>query len=207
MILFGLFENRVLRLYSGVLQSDAFRLICGYRVSGVGDRRLPVVRLLFGFQYLSGLRVDFVIVLIACRSEFHLIDKPAVIVILFGLVENRVLRLYSGVLQSDGFCFFGGYRVSGVGDRRLHVVRLLFGFQYLSGFCVDLVIVLIACRFEFHLIDYHSVLGVESDLKLPHIAFGDRGMGKSDVFRLLRADVQVLARLSRRRNIIKRLSG
>ena len=111
------------------------------------------------------------------------------------------------MLQSDAFRLICGYRVSGVGDRRLPVVRLLFGFQYLSGLCVDFVIVLIACRFEFHLIDYHSVLGVESDLKLPRIAFGDRGMGKSDVFRLLRADVQVLARLSRRRNIIKRLSG
>ena len=74
-----------------------------------------VVDILFGFQYLSGLCVDLVVVLIACRFEFHLIDKPAVIMILFGLVENRVLRLYSGVLQSDGFCFFGGYRVSGIG--------------------------------------------------------------------------------------------
>ena len=49
-----------------------------------------VVDILFGFQYLSGLCVDLVIVLMAGGFEFHLIDKPAVIVILFGPFENSI---------------------------------------------------------------------------------------------------------------------
>ena len=144
-------------------------------------------------DYLAGNRIDIVLVLIACGVELYLIDIYAVVIVELALVVHDLALGHSGIGKGNALCFrLADKGLGRSGGPRGGMVAasdgLTLGLDYLAGYCVYLVIILIFRSIELDLIFPNIVFVLKLYTVVGDIAFIDERMAERNGLCLILAD-------------------
>ncbi len=163
--------------------------------SGGGDYGVGcgvVVQVLLPGEDLAGGGVDLVLVLVSVRVEGDFVDHSAVLLLQLALILGDGVRGDACVAQGSGLGLVSGdLDIGGGGGGSL--LAVLLGFQDLAGGGVDLILKLVLCGFEVHLVDQDAVFHVQVQLQLHQVGLGHTGGLQGDGGGGFRADVALVA--------------
>ena len=161
-----------------------------------------IVNIFFVTDHRAGFGIDLIIIFRGTYTEIHIIMAVIKFYIHIHCLRSTDACMGQSLLQSGVTADIrSGVRGRTAGRRTTRrcvtgtrigcvVIHIFFYLQYITGFCINFVIIFRRAHMEIHFVYHHAIVVVIFDFQFCYIGFTDTGMCKRCFFGRFHTDIR-----------------